>query len=424
MPGGPGSGRREVRGRRAREYLDLRETAAETPVRAESEGHVRVGTPVLGARLGVALDVEPVRLRKALRHVVRHRGRGHYRLAGFNPAARELERIGDGADQHRHGGIHPHGLERGAVQHFHLRDIGPGGLAGGEQGVGLRPCPRQEVGVAKQRVEHERAGARHSVEGDDERTEHGDLQVGFGEEARIRLVKVEELVDQIASIGPAVAPLARVAFDDGAKQLVHPRGGTAEPWGPVQEWIRDDVRQEEHTDEVDQLLVAGARRHSGGERSDLVGDDPLERGRHRKRRIRRPARNRTQRDVDEIRCMVLRESPGVHPLEDVAEHLVLGAFGAEHGARGAEARIEPAPVLVRAQVPRAVTLDEAVRLRAGENREPAVQQPDAVHRAELQVALRHETAHVPQQGEEIPGQRQASGGRDGRRSHGVALSRT
>ena len=64
-------------------------------------------------------------------------------------------------------------------RHVHLSDIGPRGFGVGEQGVRLLARPCEEARVSKQRVEHERAGPRHRVEGGDEGTEHGDLQVGF-----------------------------------------------------------------------------------------------------------------------------------------------------------------------------------------------------------------------------------------------------
>ena len=97
------------------------------------------------------------------------------------------------------------------------------------------------------------------MEGGNEGAEHRDLQVGFGKEARIGLVKVQKLVDEIRRRGPAVSPLAGVAFDHRAVKLVHPGGGAPEPRGPVQERNGGDVRQEEHTDEVGQRLVPGAR---------------------------------------------------------------------------------------------------------------------------------------------------------------------
>ena len=129
--------------RHRREYLDLREVVAETPMRAGSKWRVRMRLPILRARRG------------------------------------------------------------------------------------------EKLGVSKQRVEHERAGACHHVEGRDEWSEHGDLEVGFGQEARIGPVNVEELVDQIGCPRPAVAPFARVAFDHRAVELVRPACGTAEPRGPV-----------------------------------------------------------------------------------------------------------------------------------------------------------------------------------------------
>ena len=264
--------------------------------------------------------------------------------------------------------------------------------------------------------------ARHRVEGRDERAEHGDLQVGFGQQARVGLVKVEELVNQIGSIGPAIAPIARVALDHRAVQLVHPSGGATVLRRPVQEGYGDDVRQEEHVDEVDQVIVPGARRHPGSERSDLVRHDSLKRGRHGKRRIPRPARDRTPGNVDEAPCVVQRETPGVRPPEHVAERLVLGAVGAQHRARCAEPCIEPAPVFVRAKVPHPVALDEAIGLGSCERRERAAHHPDAEYGAELQVAFGHETAHVPQQGKDIPGHRQAPGGWDGGGSHAVFLA--
>ena len=71
----------------------------------------------------------------------------------------------------------------------------------------------------------------------------------------------------------------------------------------------------------------------------------------------------------------------------------------------------------------AVTLHEAIGLGACEHGKPAVHHPDAVYRTELEVAVGHESAHVPQQGEDIPDQRQARGGWDGGRSHAVFLAR-
>ena len=137
-----------------------------------------------------------------------------------------------------------------------------------------------------------------------------------------------------------------------------------------------------------------------------------------------PLRDEFWRMSIQVAFDVERKPPGVRPPEDIAERLVLGAFGAEHGARGIEARIEPAPVLVRAKVPCPVKLHEAIGLGACEHGKPAVHHVDAVHRTELEVAFGHERAHVPQQREDVPDQRQSPGGWDsGRSSHAVFLAR-
>ena len=91
-------------------------------------------------------------------------------------------------------------------------------------GMAIRRAPpgAESLRGRKPRHLHVSELRRHRADG---------LQVGFGEDVRIGFVKVEELVDPIGSRGPAVTPLAGVAFDHFAVELVHPGGGAAEPRG-------------------------------------------------------------------------------------------------------------------------------------------------------------------------------------------------
>ena len=184
-----------------------------------------------------------------------------------------------------------------------------------------------------------------------------------------------------------------------------------------------DARGQQGAYEDLHVAEAVARRDAGGERAELLGDDPLQGRDHGHGPVERPGGDLATGEGDDVAQTGLNQRTRVAVLMRAAHPGVVGTVHADQRAAGAELGVEVRPELLRPQMARTRTGDEQVGLRTGQDREAATEGAHAKHRAETLVLPREKGADVAGEREGVTseGKPRRRGRNRGRRGHGERL---
>ena len=218
-------------------------------------------------------------------------------------------------------------------------------------------------------------------------------------------MQLEQVVDQVPR--GVAAPRGIVRRPDLLVQLLGPRPRPAEAASLQQAGraLPGDGGEQEVAHEDDEVVEVVAGRGAGGEDTQLVGGDALQRVVGGYRPVGRPRRDLAAHYLDQLGDVLLGRGPRVPPLHPVAHAVVLGAVHAHHRALRAQLRREVSPGLGAPQVVPPLLHEEHVGFGTGEDGDSALERAHPEDGSQPLVLARQVGADVAGEAEGVAGHR-------------------